>query len=103
VKFSPTKKRATRTGSRLTDVLAADRLLEDGEATAIKRVIAWQLDKSMKEQRVTKQALAQRMATSRSQLDRLLDPDNATIQLDTVARAARALGKQLQIKLVTAR
>ena len=103
MKKTVAKKRGIRTGSRLTDVLAADGLLEDAEAVAIKRVLAWQLDKSMKEQRVTKQALAQRMATSRSQLDRLLDPDNATIQLDTVARAARALGKQLQIKLVSAR
>jgi DNA-binding Xre family transcriptional regulator len=103
MKKTATKKRTAQTGSRLTDVLAEEGLLEDAEAAAIKRVIAWQLDKSMKEQRMTKHALAQRMSTSRSQLDRLLDPDNATIQLDTVARAARALGKQLQIKLVTAR
>jgi DNA-binding Xre family transcriptional regulator len=103
MKKSISKKRSARTGSSLTEALAADGLLEDAEATAIKRVIAWQLDKSMRDQGVTKQALAQRMATSRSQLDRLLDPDNATIQLDTMARAARALGKQLQVKLVPAR
>ena len=97
------KKAASATGSSVASALAADGLLEYAEAAAIKRVLAWQLDKSMKEQRLTKQALAARMATSRSQLDRLLDPDNATIQLDTVARAARALGKQLQIKLVAVR
>jgi DNA-binding Xre family transcriptional regulator len=103
MKKSASKKRASHTGGRLSDALAADGLLEDAEASAIKRVLAWQFDKSMKEQHVTKHALAQRMSTSRSQLDRLLDPDNATIQLDTMARAARALGKQLQVKLVTAR
>ena len=54
----------------------------------------------MKSQGVSKQALAARMSTSRSQLDRLLDPENSAVQLDTVARAARALGKRLDIRLI---
>lgn len=97
------KKRTSRTGSSLRSVLAEDDLLEDAEAVAIKRVLSWQLEKSMKSQGVSKQALAARMSTSRSQLDRLLDPENSTVQLDTVARAARALGKRLELKLVAGR
>ena len=98
-----TRRRASRTGSSLESALAADDLLLDAEAVAIKRVLAWQLEKSMKNQGVSKQALATRMSTSRSQLDRLLDPENSTVQLDTVARAARALGKRLEVRLVGSR
>ena len=94
------KKRVSRTGGSLEATLAADDLLQDAEAVAIKRVLAWQLEKSMKSQGVSKQALAARMSTSRSQLDRLLDPENSAVQLDTVARAARALGKRLDIRLI---
>jgi antitoxin HicB len=93
-------KRAGNTGSKVVAVLEDDGLLEDAEAAAIKRVLAWQLEKSMKAQGVSKQVLAKRMSTSRSQLDRLLNPEVATVQLDTVARAAKALGKRLEIKLV---
>lgn len=96
-------KRGSRTGSSLESALAADGLLEEAEAAAIKRVIAWELERSMKTQGVTKQMLATRMSTSRSQLDRLLDPENSTVQLDTVARAARALGKRLEVRLVGVR
>lgn len=89
-----------RTGSAVTELLDQEGVLEDAEATAIKRVIAWQLEESMRSKGMSKQALAARMCTSRSQLDRLLDPTNARVQLDTVARAARALGKRLEIKIV---
>jgi antitoxin HicB len=92
--------RRARTGTRVAAVLDDEGLLEDAEAAAIKRVLAWQLEKSMKAQGLSKQALAKRMSTSRSQLDRLLDPDVPTVQLDTVARAAKALGKRLEVKLV---
>jgi antitoxin HicB len=102
MKASSTKtvKRKTRTGTRVAAALETDGLLQDAESAAIKRVVAWQLEKSMKSQGVSKQALAKRMATSRSQLDRLLDPGVATVQLDTMARAARALGKRLEVRLV---
>lgn len=99
-KRSTQLKRAAHTGSRVAAAFDDDGLLEDAEAAAIKRVLAWQLEKSMKAQGVTKQVLAKRMSTSRSQLDRLLNPEVATVQLDTVARAARALGKRLEIKLI---
>ncbi|HEU4653409.1 MAG TPA: XRE family transcriptional regulator [Steroidobacteraceae bacterium] len=91
--------RRCRTGTSVASMLDKEGMLEDAEAVALKRVLAWQLADSMKSQGVTKQELATRMSTSRSHLDRLLDPANASIQLDTVARAARALGKRLEIKL----
>jgi antitoxin HicB len=97
---SKVAKRKGRTGVSVVAALEADGLLQDAESAAIKRVVAWQLEKSMKSQGVSKQALAKRMATSRSQLDRLLDPEVATVQLDTMARAARALGKRLEVRLV---
>jgi antitoxin HicB len=68
-------------------------------AFAIKRVLAWQLEQEMKRQRKTKQAMARQLRTSRSQLDRLLDPRNASVTLDTMSRAARALGKRLIVRV----
>jgi len=97
------RKRNPRTGSSLASALASSHLLQDAEVVAIKRVIAWQLSESMTEQGLSKQALADRMSTSRSQLDRLLDPQNSAVQLDTMARAAQALGKRLEIRLVALR
>jgi DNA-binding phage protein len=85
----------------VADLLHREDILEDAEAHAIKRVLAWELEESMRSGGMSKQALAARMCTSRSQLDRLLDPQNARVQLDTVARAARALGKRLEIRIVS--
>lgn len=96
-------KRKSRTGGSLESALAEDNLLQDSDAVALKRVLAWQLGKSMKAQGISKHTLASRMSTSRSQLDRLLDPANPAVQLDTVARAARALGKRLELKLVASK
>jgi antitoxin HicB len=90
----------SRTGSAVADLLKEEGVLEDAEARAIKRVLAWELEESMRSQGLSKQALAERMSTSRSQLDRLLDPKNSRVQLDTVARAARALGKRLQVRIL---
>ena len=76
-----------------------------GPATlvALKRVLAWQLAKAMRERKITKAALARRMRTSRSALDRLLDPRNSSVTLATMGRAAAALGKRLSIGLADAR
>ncbi len=90
-------------GSTLDSLLEADGILDEVEAVAIKRVIAWQLARIMKRRRITKTVLAARLRTSRAQLDRLLDPDNPAIQLDTIARAARAVGKRLKIEMIDAR
>lgn len=68
-------------------------------ATALKRVLAWQISREMKVQGITKTDLAARMGTSRSQLDRLLDPDNDEVTLSTLARAAEALGREIRLEL----
>ena len=90
-------------GSTLDSLLKEDGILDEVEAVAIKRVIAWQLAQIMRRRRISKSAMAVRLRTSRAQLDRLLDPDNPAIQLDTIARAARAVGKRLRIEMVDAR
>src|SRR5260370_34922191 len=72
---------------------------DEVEAVAIKRVLAWQLEQAMNEQQKTKQAMARELHTSRSQLDRLLDPRNVSVSLNTMARAAKALGKRLVIRI----
>lgn len=86
-------------GSRFDDFLREEDIYEDVQAAAIKRVVAWQLTEEMKRQSITKVEMARRMQTSRSQLDRLLDPTNDRIELATLGRAARALGRELQIGL----
>ncbi len=94
-----TKKRNPHLGSKFEDYLAEEGLLEEVTATAMKRVLAWQIAQAMKKQRVTKSAMAKRMRTSRAALDRLLDADNTSVTLQTMGRAAAVLGKELSITL----
>jgi DNA-binding Xre family transcriptional regulator len=75
-------------------------IYEEVTARAIKRVIARQLDALMREQDISNTELAKRMKTSRTQLDRLLDPDNQSVTLDTLTRAAQAVGRNLSMELV---
>ncbi|HKK06868.1 MAG TPA: helix-turn-helix transcriptional regulator [Gammaproteobacteria bacterium] len=86
-------------GSGLDEFLAEEGVLAEAEAIAVKRVIAFQLAQLMETQNLTKTQLAKRMGTSRSALERLLDPDNASVTLLTLERAARALGKRIKIEL----
>lgn len=92
------KRKNRHIGSSFDDFLSEEGLLADAEAVAIKRVLAYQLAVMMKEQRITKSELARRMRTSRSALDRLLDPQNASVTLQTLERAAQALGKRLRVE-----
>ena len=94
-----TKKQNPHRGPRFRDFLAEEDLLEEVEATAMKRVLTWQISQAMKKQRVTKSQMAKRMRTSRAALDRLLDADNTSVTLQTMGRAAAALGKQLSVTL----
>ena len=89
-----------RIGSSFDDFLKEEGIYEDVTAHAIKRVLAWQISQAMQAQNITKVEMARRMKTSRAQLDRLLDPDNDKVQLDTVQRAAAAVGRRLQLALV---
>jgi antitoxin HicB len=86
-------------GSSFDDFLKEENLHAEVTAHAIKRVLAWQIMQAMKQQGLTKVAMAKRMNTSRAQLDRLLDPSNDKVQLDTVQRAAEAVGRKLTIAL----
>jgi antitoxin HicB len=86
-------------GGDLDDFLRKGRLLEDAEATAAKRVIAFQIAQEMKRARLTKSEMAHRMKTSRPALDRLLDPTNRSVTLSTLERAASAVGKKLKVEL----
>jgi antitoxin HicB len=90
-------------GSSFDEFLAEEGLLDQATMVAQKRVLAWQLAKAMRERKITKADLARRMRTSRSALDRLLDPRNASVTLATMGRAAAALGKRLSIGLTDAR
>ena len=93
----------TRIGSSFDDFLKDEGLYEETQASAIKRVIAWQIQKAMEDGNISKSEMARRMRTSRSQLDRLLDPKNITVQLDTMIKAATALGKNMHIEFVDKR
>ena len=86
-------------GSSFESFLKEEGLHEEVSTHAIKRVLAWQIEEAMKEQGITKVEMARRMKTSRAQLDRLLDPENDKVQLDTVQRAAAAVGRKLHLEL----
>jgi antitoxin HicB len=90
-------------GSTFDSFLEQEGIREEVEAVAIKRVLALQLSQAMQEQQKTKQAMAKQLHTSRSQLDRLLDPQNVSVTLDTITRAARALGKRVIIRVADAK
>jgi antitoxin HicB len=86
-------KRSPRTGSRFDDFLKEEGFFEEVQAKALKRALAEQLEEGMQAAKLTKLDMAKKMATSRS-LDRVLDPSNVSVQLDTLIKAARALGKE---------
>ena len=100
MKRKVTDRRKGRIGSSLANYLKDEGAFEETSAVAIKRVLVWQLKETMKKDGISKNEMAKRMHTSRSQLDRMLDPDNDKIQLDTVFKAAQALGREVRIDLV---
>lgn len=94
------RKKKGSIGSSFDDFLKEDGIYESVTARAIKRVLARQLDELMRREDISKTELATRMKTSRAQLDRLLDPDNESVTLGTLARAAQAVGRHLRMELV---
>jgi len=86
-------------GSSFEDFLREEGMAEDAGAHAVKRVLAWQIGQAMQALGISKAEMARRMGTSRAHLDRLLDPDNDRVQLDTVQRAAAAVGRRLRLEL----
>jgi hypothetical protein len=87
------------TGSNFDSFLEEEGILEEVDAVAVKRVIAWQLQQEMKAQHITKKAMAERLHTSRTQIDRLLDPENAAVHLTTLTRAAREVGLRFKVTM----
>jgi antitoxin HicB len=92
-------KKNPHSGSSFEDFLKEDGTLEQVTATAMKRVLVWQISQAMIQQKLTKSGMARRMKTSRAALDRLLDEGNTSVTLQTMSRAAVALGKELRIAL----
>ena len=89
-----------RIGSSFESYLQEQGTLEETTAIAVKRVLAWQLEQAMEKKQLSKNQMAKAMKTSRSQLDRILDPDNDRVQLATLTAAARVVGRQLRIEVV---
>jgi antitoxin HicB len=87
-------------GSSLDEFLKEEGVVAETRAVALKNAIAWQVQKAMEKEKITKVEMARRMHTSRAALDRLLTPGNASVTLQTLTRAARAMGRDLRIELV---
>ncbi|MFN7572853.1 MAG: Fis family transcriptional regulator [Betaproteobacteria bacterium] len=94
------RKRTNRhVGTRFSDFLTEQGTAAETTAAAVKEVIAWQVAQAMEQGGLSKTTMAQRMQTSRQQVDRLLDPHNTSVTLQTLQRAARAVGRELKIEL----
>ena len=89
-----------RIGSSLEDFLDEEGIREEVQAQALKEVLAWQIAQEMSAAGLSKTAMAKRMATSRAQLDRLLDPTNTSVTLHTLQKAAMVVGRRLRLELV---
>jgi antitoxin HicB len=97
------KRKSTRSPAKLStldEFLKQDGKLEEFQATAIKEVLAWQIAEAMKANNISRNGLATRMKTSRSQIGRLLDPKDGNVTLATLQRAARMVGRTLRLELV---
>lgn len=86
-------------GSTLDSLLESEGLLQDYQAKAIKEVIAWQISEEMKKQSLSKTRMAELMHTSRRQLERVLNPEEGNITIETLQRAAEVVGRRVHIEL----
>ena len=87
-------------GSTLDDYLKEEGALEEFQAQAIKEVLAWQIEQAMKERKLSRKRMAEAMGTSRSQIGRLLDPNDGNVTLNTLQRAAAIVGRKVRLELV---
>lgn len=87
-------------GGSFDEFLAEDGIFEECKDSAIKKVIAYQIANEMKERHITKTDMAQNLETSRAAIDRLLNPDNDSVTLHTLKKAAEFIGKQVNLELV---
>ena len=86
-------------GSSLDDFLKEEGIFEEAQAQAVKEVVAWQLTEAMKKKKISKNKMARLLKTSRTQVDRILDPKN-DITLGSLQRAAAIVGRRVMIELV---
>jgi len=86
-------------GGCFNDFLEEEGILEECTQTAIKKVLSWQIEQEMKKKKISKSAMAKKMSTSRSSLDRLLDPDNESVTLSTLKKAAQVVGRKIRLEL----
>ena len=89
-------------GSDFDEFLREQGIYDEAQAIAVKRVLAFQLERNMQKAQLSKTAMAKRMGTTRAQLDRLLNPDNPATTLQTLVKAAGAVGKRVRISFVNA-
>jgi DNA-binding Xre family transcriptional regulator len=94
----PRKKAHRHVGSDFEDFLIEDGRLHESTARAVKRVLAWEIDRAMKDASVSQAELARRMNTSRAVVNRLLDPDDTSVTLATLTRVAIALGRTMHFR-----
>lgn len=87
-------------GSSIDDFLKSEGVLEEFQAQAIKEVLAWQLAEAMRDRKLSRRKLAELMQTSRTQVDRVLDPLNANVTLETLQRAAAVVGRKVSLELI---
>jgi len=87
-------------GSTLDSLLRADGIYEDVTSAAIKRVLARQLEAAMQQKNLSRTEMARQMHTSRAALNRLLDPDNPSVTLATLHKAASVVGREIRLELV---
>jgi predicted XRE-type DNA-binding protein len=87
-------------GSSIDDFLKEEGVFEEFQARAVKEVIAWQLAEAMKKRKLSKRRLAQMMHTSRTQIDRVLDPKDGNVTIETLQRAAALVGRKVQVEIL---
>ncbi|KPH79543.1 MULTISPECIES: helix-turn-helix transcriptional regulator [Bosea] len=86
-------------GPTLDDFLNEEGINDQVTSAAVKRVIAWQLQQAMRDRNISKTDMAAKMETSRRQLSRVLNPDDGNVTLDTLQRAAKAVGRSIRLEL----
>jgi len=100
VKSKAKKRRSIKGFTTLDEVLAEEGTLGEFEAVAVKEVLAWQIKKAMEEAGLSRHKVAAQLHTSRSQLNRVLDPKDGNVTLETLIRVARVVGRELRLELV---
>ncbi len=100
--MSETKVAISSVGGTLDEFFAEIGVRDEVHGAAIKEVIAWQIETALKENAISKVELAKRMKTSRTQVNRVLDPKNLGVSLESLESMARSIGKTLRIELVDA-